>query len=193
MSAPRPTPRLRDDVRVAALLAAAVAVSGLLVGPLWAAVAPTAQVEVREGGVYVLEPEGQAFIAADGWFAVLGTIAGSLCASVAFARFRRHGAVALLGLTLGSVIAAVLAWRLGHLIGPGDLESRARTVAEGTTLEAPLDLRAPGVLLAWPIAAVSWFLALTLGFEPRERRPAAEPVAEPGTPDDERDAALTGD
>jgi hypothetical protein len=57
----------------------------------------------------------------------------------------------------------VLAWRLGHLLGPEELLPRASSAAEGTTLRGPLDLRAVGVLLLWPIAAVSGFLSLTVG------------------------------
>jgi hypothetical protein len=189
MTTPHPTPRFRDDARTALLLGAAVAVSGLLAGVLWVLLAPTALVEVRDDAVFLVDPEGPAFIAADGWFAVLGTVAGFLCAVVAFARFRRHGPATLLGITVGGAIAAVLAWRLGHLLGPGNLETRAAQVADGTKLQAPLDLRALGVLLAWPIASVSWFLALTLGFERAEPRGDSVAAAQEGHEPDAEYAA----
>jgi hypothetical protein len=189
MTTPHTAPLLRDDARAALALAAGVALSGLLVGVLWVLIAPRAMVEVRDDAVFLLDPEGPAFIAADGWFAVLGTVAGFLCAVVAFLRFRRHGPAALIGLTVGGLLAGVIAWRLGHLIGPGELAARAADVPDGTRLEAPVELRALGVLLAWPVAAVSWYFALTLGFEPVEPRGEATAAGQTGRePDDEPDA-----
>jgi hypothetical protein len=134
---------------------------GPVVGLTWWAVAPTPEVVVRDGGVFLTDPETSAFIAADGWFAALGALAGLLSALLVFRRHRGEGVAALLGLTAGALVGSVLAWRLGHLLGPEELLPRARSAAEGTTLRGPLDLRAVGVLLLWPIASVAGFLSLT--------------------------------
>jgi len=142
----------------------------LLLGPplglAWWIVAPTAQAIVQDGAASLADPETSAFIAADGWFAILGTLTGGLSAGLVFRRHRKQGVAAVIGLAVGAVLASLLAWRLGHLLGPEELPPRARSAADGTTLEGPLDLRALGVLFAWPIAAVSGFLSLTVALEP---------------------------
>jgi hypothetical protein len=137
-----------------------------LLGLAWWIVAPTPQAIVRDGGVLLADPETSAFIAADGWFAILGALAGLLAAVLVMLGSRKRGVAALVGLTVGGVLASLLAWRVGHLLGPGELLPRARSADEGSTLEGPLDLRASGVLFAWPMAAVAAFLSLTAGVEP---------------------------
>jgi hypothetical protein len=171
-----PQPRRGGSKALRAVLAAvAVCLSlGLLLGVAWWLVAPTPLVVVRDGAAFLANPESSAFIAADGWFAVLGILAGLLSADLVFRPYRQRGVAALIA---GGVLASVVAWRLGHLLGPDELAARAGAAADGMTIEGPLQLRALGVLLAWPIAAVSVFLSLLVGFEPR---PRAEAKADPG-------------
>jgi hypothetical protein len=86
-------------------------------------------------------------------------VAGVLCALVAVV-LGRDGPGASLGLGVGGVIAALVAERVGYLANRGDTLDALRHL--GVRLSA-LDqfhidpffkVRALGVLLAWPIAAV---------------------------------------
>jgi hypothetical protein len=158
------------------LRAAAVCVPlGIPLGVAWWWLAPIPLVVVRGDGVFLTNPETSAFIAADGWFAALGLLAGLLSAGLVYGVARGRGVPALLGLTIGGLLASLVAWQLGHLLGPDELLPRAEAAAEGATLEAPLDLRAWGVLLLWPVAAISGFVALTLRLEPSDESPGPVP------------------
>jgi hypothetical protein len=173
--------RYRDDIRAGLIVLTAVLILGIPAGFVWHAVSPEVAV-VRHGtGVFYADPEGSAFIAVDGWFAIIGAVAGALCAFVAFARFRRYGVATVLGLSGGGVLASVLAWQLGHLLGPEALADSARTATDGVPFAGPLELRAHGVLLVWSLVSTTIFLALTAGHEAEE-----QPEAHPGGPPAER-------
>ncbi len=158
--------RYRADIGTALLVIGVVTLVGLPIGALWNAIAPHPVILVSGGRLFLENPEGKEFIAADGWFAVLGAAAGVLSAGAAYARYRDHGVGAVLGLVLGGVFGALVAWRFGHAIGPADAAVQARTIAENQPFTIPVDVRAHGVLLLWPIAATMVFLALTAGAEP---------------------------
>jgi hypothetical protein len=53
---------------------------------------------------------------------------------------------------------------VGQALGPGPIDSH-RGVPDGSTFDGPLDLRAEGVLLIWPIAALLAVLVLTVIFD----------------------------
>ncbi|MGH3328543.1 MAG: hypothetical protein ACRDPT_12235 [Streptomycetales bacterium] len=171
--------RYRHDARTGLMLTALVALLGIPAGLLWTAVAPEIGVVVRGHEVYFTNPEDPGFIATDGWFAVIGAVAGLLTAALAFAAWR--GVAAVLGLAVGGVLASLLAWRLGYQLGPAEPDLHGPAVAAGARLAAPLDLRALGVLFAWPISAITLFLALTAGLEaeppPRDAPAGPGPLA----------------
>ncbi|KWW99829.1 hypothetical protein LI90_1468 [Carbonactinospora thermoautotrophica] len=158
--------RYRADIGTALLVIGVVTLAGLPIGAFWNALAPHPVVLVSGGRLFLENPEGKEFIAADGWFAALGAAAGALSAGAVYARYRDHGVGAALGLVIGGVLGALVAWRFGHALGPADVAVQARTVAENQPFTAPADVRAYGVLLLWPIAAATVFLALTAGAEP---------------------------
>ncbi len=57
------------------------------------------------------------------------------------------------------------------LLGPGDINSTARGLEVGARFDGPLDVSALGVLLAWPLAAVITYFAVSAGSE------AGDPLA----------------
>jgi hypothetical protein len=70
---------------------------------------------------------------------------------------------ALIGLAVGGVIGAAVAWRTGHWLGPAPVAEQARalqSLGPRTRLTTPVDLRARGVLLCWPIVAVTGYALL---------------------------------
>lgn len=133
----------------------AVALAGPPVGLLWAAVAPPVRYLVVEGGVVLADPETQALIAGDGWFALITGAAGLLCGTLAYLAGGRGNDIPLLfGLGAGGTGAALLAWWSGHRVGLAEFERSARAVA-GRVVESPADLHATGVLVFWPLLAVA--------------------------------------
>jgi imidazolonepropionase-like amidohydrolase len=136
---------------------------GVLVGLLWEQLAPKARWVVQTGGALLNEAEQMDFIAADGWFAVLAAAAGVLCGTLSYLAFRRRATALPIGLAIGGLLGSLIAWRLGRALGPAPVDSH-RGAPTGSTFDGPLDLRAHGVLLIWPIVAVLVVLVLTAIF-----------------------------
>jgi len=148
------------------------ALAGLPVGLVWWLVTPLPRIAKRADGLYRAGGEGnEAAIAADGWFAVLAVIAGVVTALVVFVMSRPARVPPLIGLAVGGLLGAVVAWRFGVLLGPGDINSTARGFEVGARFDGPLDVSALGVLLAWPLAAVITYFAVSAGSE------AGDPLA----------------
>ena len=78
----------------------------------------------------------------------------------------------MVALALGGLLGSLLAWGIGEWFGPtDDVVAHARAVGEGVTFDAPLELKATGAVLAWPVAAMVVHLALTALFGPRDPEP----------------------
>jgi hypothetical protein len=162
--APGPNPRLVAVARAAApaaAVAAIISVLGLGIGLLWRAVSP--QVLVANGYGYGYEPYEPGFgyaqpypeepVAADGWFAFLGAGAGLAFAVLAWVLLRRHRGVAMLvGLVVGSLIGAWVAWYLGVRLEYAAFEEAAAVTQLGDRLDGPLRLASTDVdrLDLWP-------------------------------------------
>lgn len=152
------------------------ALAGLPVALVWRAVAPLPRIIKRADGLYRAGGEGnEASIAADGWFAVLALLAGVLIALAVYLRTRPGRVVPLLALAAGGLIGAVVAWRVGVLLGPGPIEDTARGLDVGARFDAPLKVSALGVLLAWPMGAVITYFAVSAGADAGEQ-PADDDV-----------------
>jgi hypothetical protein len=170
-SAPAPTrERLHlSDLYAALGTAAVVVLLGAPVGLLWGVLAPRVAVVKVAQGVDLQMPETKAFIAADGWFLVITALVGVAVGVLAAFLGRKRAPGVAVGVALGSVLAAIIAMKVGHRLGYGAYQ-QLRDVAEvGSTGHAYLQLRAKGVLLAWPAAASLALLVVTAW-----RRPAAE-------------------
>jgi hypothetical protein len=168
----------RRSARVAVLTAAAVAVAGVPLGVLWRLLAPPApMVDAGASGIVVNDPSPEEFIAAEGWFAILGLGFGLLVALLAWLVLRRHrGPGLVLGVTSGALAAAVVAWQLGRWIGLGDYHAWRGTATPGATFAAPPDLHAYGTLLV-PAFAAAILLTLLAGWsnDPDLDQPGAKP------------------
>jgi len=149
--------RWRALLRVAVRFGLAAVVLGAVVGFLWSLLAPVPTfVATAQGLLYTDNLPGE-YVAADGWFAVLGAAAGVLVAVVVLVRRGVSGvgigtvvAVAALG-----VLGSLVAWRAGHSFSPADpgADGDGRA-AIGATVHGALDLSAHGVLLVWPVASL---------------------------------------
>ena len=154
------------------------ALVGLPVGVLWRALAPLPRIIKRADGLYRAGGEGnESSIAADGWFALLALLAGVLIALAVYLLTRPGRVVPLLALAAGGLLGSVVAWRVGVLLGPGPIEETSRGLAVGSRFDAPLDVSALGVLLAWPMGAVITYFAVSAGADAGEPSPDDEDAA----------------
>ncbi|MER6468326.1 AAA family ATPase [Streptomyces collinus] len=166
-------PGMKTEVREAALITLAVALSGVLLGLLWWWLAPHVplvgdQVD-KSWVVYLKDTEGEQAVGVDGTFTLLSLAFGAVSAVVVFLLRRRGGVPLVVALGFGGLLGAVLAWRLGVWLGPtSDVIAHARAVGKGVTFSAPLKLGAKGALLAWPLAGLLVHLGLTALFGPRD-------------------------
>lgn len=125
---------------------------GVLVALVWRLLTPTTA---------TLGDEQEAAAAVDGTLALIGLGAGTLTAAFVLVRPGRAPLWRTLAATLGSLLGAVVSWRLGDLLG---------TPA----------LRALGAVLSWPVATatVIFLGALLPGTSARLQSPA--PARDPG-------------
>lgn len=129
---------------------------GPLAGLLWANTIPKVTYVIIQGEPLIADPEGEGPVGIDGRFALIGLAAGLLCGIAAYAaRGRRNDIALILGIAAGGVAASLLAWKTGHLIGLGHFDDVVRHGRDGATVTGVADLRAKGVLVFWPVAAVA--------------------------------------
>lgn len=163
---------MKSELRQAVVVMVAVAVSGLALGLLWLWLSPRIPLISDDTAVFLKDTEGEEAIAVDGTFLLLSLAFGVVSAVTVFLFRRRGGIPLVVGLALGGLLGAVLAWKTGGWFGPAsDVVAHARAVGKGVTFDAPLELNAKGALLAWPIAAMAVHLALTALFGPRDPEP----------------------
>ncbi|MFE1440683.1 AAA family ATPase [Streptomyces sp. NPDC058739] len=173
-------PGMRTELREAAVITVAVALTGVLLGALWNWLAPRIPLigEVTDGSwvVYVKETEGEQAIGTDGTFALLGLAFGVVTALAVFLVRRRGGVPLVVALGLGGLLGSLVAWRFGLWLGPADdVLAHAKEAGQGVTFSAPLKLNAKGALLAWPLGALLFHLGLTALFGPRDPEPPMHP------------------
>nr|WP_234361433.1 DUF2567 domain-containing protein [Plantactinospora sp. BB1] len=175
---------------VAVLLA--LILLGVPFGLLWSAVSPGVPVVQTEDGALLAAPQPEEFIAADGWFSVLGFGLGVLAAIAMWLLLRRHrGPVGMLVTVLGMLGAAVLAWQLGRQIGLSGYERLLASAPPGATFSKPPDLYggqydlllgfvpAIGDLLVPAFGAAVMYTLLAGWSRYPGLRPEAEPVFRP--------------
>lgn len=153
---------------------------GPVLGTLWWLAAPTPQFVVGDGGAVSTATEPPAdWFGADGWFLAVGAVTGVVVGLLTARRWRDHPVSALLGMTVGMLVAAALAWWLGGVLGADPLADQLRAAGVGDRLTEPLGLRATGVLVAPAFLAVAAFATVVAMRSPAVPTPAAKaPAAE---------------
>jgi hypothetical protein len=160
---------VRQEVRDALLVTLTGIVCGVALGLLWLWLAPRIPLVSDGKAVYLKHPEGEEAVGADGTFLLLGLAVGAVLGAAVFLVRRRGGVGLVVGLAVGGVLGSLLAWRLGVWLGPTpDLVAHARAAGKGHVFDGPLELRAKGALLAWPVAALLLHLGLTALFGRRD-------------------------
>jgi hypothetical protein len=181
----------RRTVAVAVSVAVVVVILGIPLGLLWRWLAPSVPViDAGPGGIVVNDPSPEQFIAADGWFTLLGLGFGLLVAILAWLVLKKdRGPFLLLGVVVGTLGAGYLTapW-IGEMIGRGAYREWRETATQGATYLAPPELHSVGPSLVPAfIAAVALTLLAGWSNDPDLDKPGAKPGyganAEPGGPD----------
>ncbi|MFI6643770.1 ABC transporter permease [Streptomyces sp. NPDC050504] len=177
---------VKEELRDSLLVMLAVAFAGVVLGLLWLWLAPRVPLVSDDRAVFLKDTESEEAIGADGTFVLLGLAFGAVTAVAVFLFRRRGGVGVVAGLALGGLLGSLLAWWLGVSLGPtSDVVAHAREVGKGVVFDAPLELRARGAVLAWPVAAMVVHLGVTALFGPRDPEPvwvAPDPGPAPEAP-----------
>lgn len=143
---PRARHRIFADLGVSAAVVTVIVLFGVLLGLLWSAVTPDVPAVMAQDGAVPLDPQPEQFIAADGWFSLLGLGFGVLVAVVVWVVLRRlRGPVGLVAVALGSLGAGGVAWLLGRLRAEAEYRRLRASVAVGDPLDLPPAVRGADV------------------------------------------------
>jgi len=134
----------------------AFVVLGLVCGVAWWLLVDLAEFSgARSGGASMGELELGKRFNADGWYAVLGMVAGFL-AGVLLTWWRsRDSLLTTLLLLPGARLAAATTALVGGLLGPGEPATTGTVLAPGETVPVALTVTADVVYLMWPVAALA--------------------------------------
>ena len=138
---------------------------GVVMGALWWWITPYEQWVKLDGGFGAAQLSSPSWFAADGWFLILGAISGFALVVATWKFGGAHPIAWVVGIVIGSVLVAVVAWTLGGMLGPTEVDAAAASAAVGEVIDGSLGLRALGVLAAPAIASLA-ILAMLLSLAP---------------------------
>lgn len=147
--------------RVWIVLAGAV-VTGGLSAILWSQLAQPAQWQVRDAGLVLTEEASQGQFAVVVVFTLIGVLASLVWSIGATVVLRDLGWPLVLVAVGGSLLAALVAWRLGVLLGPPPPGS-VSGLSVGDTVPGELVLDSVAPFVMWPAAALMGVLLATWG------------------------------
>jgi hypothetical protein len=176
----------RRDWRSFLGLVGGLAVAGVPLGVLWWALAPRADYRITGGGpVPIGNPSDELLVADDAIFVLIVAVLGIAAGVLTWLARRRRGVAVLVGVAFGTLAAAVVAWQVGELLGPGP--TRAALTHVGGRVTTSLTLGAlPALTVAPFFAVLVWLVAALyartdgLGRTPPHPEPPPAP-AEPAT------------
>jgi hypothetical protein len=142
----------------AVLLIAVGALLGLVGGVIWGGIAPRVVYQVatlKPPTAYAVNPETNAFIAADGIYTFIALGGGALLGLAGYLfGVRRYGVLPMIGTVAGAVAAAFIAAWIGNVqTGAKSFNNTLSTSKVGAFLRAPIQLGSHGALAFWPVAA----------------------------------------
>ncbi|MGJ3509778.1 hypothetical protein [Enemella sp. A6] len=152
---------------------------GAFAGVVWWLVTPLPGYQINQDGLASINERGLAQIfAADAWFSVIAMVGGAvigLLASLWLAR--RLGWLVALVVLVDTLIAGLLCWGVGALLGPGDFSTRLAEAQAGDVVPVSLTLRSWVALLVWPfIGMLPVLIWSTLARDPEEPKPIRSPA-----------------
>ena len=142
-------------VGVSLTIAVGTALLGVAAGYIWSLTAPRALlVIVSPGAAGLVHTETAAFIVADLTFCLIGLAGGVVSGGLGYLLgVRRYGPLAMIGVLVGALAAALLARWVGQQSGAASFHHLLAGLPAGRHLLDPLRLRATGAIACWPFAA----------------------------------------
>lgn len=152
---PEPGVRHRGGAaRDAAVVLGAYLLVGVGCGVLWwLAVDPATFTKVDGRGSMGELDLGKRFNA-DGWYVVIGVLAG-LVSGLVLTAWRSRDFLLTTGLVvLGSGLAAAVMTWTGHALGPGETDAALEAASAGEQVPTQLSVTAKAAYLVWPLGAL---------------------------------------
>lgn len=169
----------------AGLLAVLAIVVGGLTAVLWASMVELSNYRIKaDGSAVVSERAYTEFIQADAVYVTCGLFVGVGLGIVAWKWFKSLGWPTALFAAGAGLLAAIVCWKFGELLGPpgGTFVERLAKAAPGEQVPIALTLRAMSAPAVWAFAAVTpVLLAASLGPEEGVTRPRRQAEPEPET------------
>jgi hypothetical protein len=141
--------RRASAVLIAGLVSAVVV--GAALGVVWWKLAPRVSVIVKAGETWPANYQPDEYLGADVAFGALAILAG-LGVTIALIYMRREHLISTLAsAVLSGFVGAFLMWFIGTRLGSVDIAGLAGT--EEVTIDAPLKLTLPAMIVVWPLTA----------------------------------------
>lgn len=181
--APAPTGRLatlwRRTLWKVVVFTAGAVLLGAVGGVVWALTTTPPSYLVREDlSATMSELHLADIVAADVNFTMITGVIGVLIGVAGWLVLHRAGWVVTLLPAVVALLASLMAWRMGVVIGVSGFEERLATAAAGDLVQVDLQLRALSALIVGPFAAVTPIMLLSAFWpEPRSEQVEGEPVA----------------
>lgn len=140
----------RAELRLAALVVAALVVLGIILGLVWWWWSPPRPVGYVIAPNAVQPDETESFVAGDGRFAVLTALAGVGAALAVWFIHRIRGPLAILALVVGGLLGAGLTELIGHAAGGGSATGPNQTLIR----HLPLEVHMSGLVIVEAALAV---------------------------------------
>lgn len=171
----RPRGRFAEVMPWVGMLAGLSVVVGALSAVFWVNVVDLPEYFIeRDYSATVSERGLTEFVAADAWYVVCGVLVGVGLGIVAWRWFKPLGWPSALLAAGAGLLAGIVCWKFGELLGPGDFYDRLAKAEPGQLVPISLTLRSMSAPAVWAFAAVTpVLLASSLGPEeapPRPRR-----------------------
>jgi hypothetical protein len=147
---PRPRWASREDVRTGVYVVLILAVLGALLGVLWQWWSPPGPLGYVVAPHAIQPDETEAFIAADGRFAVICASVGLLAGLVAWFRTSTRGPVMALALGIGGLLGSYITGLVGHALAGGTDTGKTNTLLQ----HLPLTVHMRGLYLLEATVAV---------------------------------------
>lgn len=170
----------RGSLQWMALYVVVSAVVGAIASVIWVNVVDLPGYTVGADGKAYTSQLGLAKVfESDAWFVGIGIPLGLALGILAWRWFRHSGWIAPVLAAVGGLLAAVVCWQLGGLMGPGPFEQRLAAASEGDFVEISLELHALVALVVWVLTAELpvLFAALLLKDPDEETLPSADVAA----------------
>lgn len=160
----------RAELRSAAVIIVVLAALGALLGLVWDAWSPPGPLGFVVTPGAVETGENEAFVAADGRFAIIVLVVGLIAGLVVFFWKRTRGPAAIVALAIGGVAGAVLTDLVGHVARGGVGDGKANTYIA----HLPLSVQMQGLLVVEGAMAVLVY-GLCVAFAPDDDLGRPEP------------------